>query len=103
MGQVNNFFESSRASYVNARLSNGNINQNIVTCSFHSAKFDITTGIKVGELILKVPPEMEPLPQIWQNIYSVGKEMSYIKTYNQKYDVTIARDTIEIKILPFFI
>jgi nitrite reductase/ring-hydroxylating ferredoxin subunit len=33
-----------RCGHMNARLSNGNINQNIVQCPFHAAKFDITTG-----------------------------------------------------------
>jgi nitrite reductase/ring-hydroxylating ferredoxin subunit len=54
---------------MDARLSNGNINQNIVTCPFHAAKFDITTGKKVGEPVLEIPPDMEPLlsgKNIWK-------------------------------------
>ena len=88
-----------RCGHMNARLSNGNMNQNIVTCPFHSAKFDITTGKKVGEPILEIPPDMEPLPPKWQKYMEyVSKEMSFIKTYNQKtYEVTIEGDTINIK------
>jgi hypothetical protein len=43
---------------------------------------------------------MEPLPPKWQKyIESVGKETSYIKTYDQKntYEVTIEGDIIKIK------
>jgi nitrite reductase/ring-hydroxylating ferredoxin subunit len=32
---------------MNARLSRGNINQNIVTCPLHAAKFDVTSGKKI--------------------------------------------------------
>jgi len=42
---------------------------------------------------------MEPLPPKWQKyMENVGKEMSYIKTYDQNtYEVTIEGDTIKIK------
>ncbi|MGI0032296.1 MAG: Rieske (2Fe-2S) protein [Nitrososphaeraceae archaeon] len=89
-----------RCGYMDARLSNGNINQNIVTCPFHAAKFDITTGKKVGEPVLEIPPDMEPYLLSGQKyMESVGKETSYIKTYDQKntYEVTIEGDIIKIK------
>ena len=91
---------SDRCGHMNARLSRGNLNQTIVTCPFHAAKFDITTGKKVGDPVLEIPQDMEPLPPKWQKYMEiVGQEMSYIKTYDQEsYEVKIEGDTIKIKV-----
>jgi nitrite reductase/ring-hydroxylating ferredoxin subunit len=90
---------SERCGHMNARLSRGNINQNIVTCPFHAAKFDITSGKKIGEPVLEIPPGMDPLPPTWQKYMEiVGQEMSYIKTYDQEtYEVKVEGDTIKVK------
>jgi len=90
---------AERCGHMNARLSGGNITQNIVTCPFHAAKFDITSGKKTGEPVLEIPPGMEPLPPTWQKyMESVGKEMSYIKTYDQEtYEVKVEGDSIKVR------
>jgi nitrite reductase/ring-hydroxylating ferredoxin subunit len=90
---------ADRCGHMNARLSRGNINQNVVTCPFHAAKFDITSGKKIGEPVLETPPGMEPLPLSWQKYMGiVGQEMSFIKTYDQEiYDVRVEGDSIKIK------
>ena len=90
---------ADRCGHMNARLSGGNITQNIVTCPFHAAKFDITSGKKTGEPVLEIPPGMEPLPPTWQKyMESVGKEMSYIKTYDQEtYEVKVEGDSIKVR------
>ena len=91
---------SDRCGHMNARLSRGSINQNIVTCPFHDAKFDVTFGKKVGEPVLEIPPGMEPLPPSWQKYMgTVGEEMSFIKTCDQKvFDVKVEGDSIKIKV-----
>jgi len=91
---------ADRCGHMNARLSRGNINQNIVTCPFHAAKFDITSGKKIGEPVLELPPEMEPLPPNWQKYMGVvGQEMSFIKTFDQEiYNVIVEGDSIKIKV-----
>ena len=90
---------AERCGHMNARLSRGNINQNIVTCPFHAAKFDITSGKKIGEPVLESPPGMDPLPPTWQKYMEfVGKEMPYIKTYDQQtYEVKIEGNSIKIR------
>jgi nitrite reductase/ring-hydroxylating ferredoxin subunit len=90
---------ADRCGHMNARLSRGNINQNVVTCPFHAAKFDITSGKKIGEPVLETPPGMEPLPPKWQKYMEiVGKEMSYIKTYDQEtYEVKVEGNNIKIR------
>lgn len=35
---------ADRCGHMNARLSRGTINQNVVICPMHAAKFDIITG-----------------------------------------------------------
>ena len=90
---------AERCGHMNARLSRGNINQNVVTCPFHAAKFDVTSGKKIGEPVLEIPPGMEPLPPKWQKYMEiVGKEMSYIKTYDQEtYEVKVEGNSIKIR------
>ena len=91
---------ADRCGHMNARLSRGNINQNIVTCPFHAAKFDITSGKKTGEPVLELPPGMEPLPPNWQKYMGVvAQEMSFIKTFDQEiYNVKVEGDNIKIKV-----
>jgi nitrite reductase/ring-hydroxylating ferredoxin subunit len=91
---------SDRCGHMNARLSRGSINQSVVTCPFHAAKFDVTSGKKVGEPVLEIPPGMEPLPPSWQKYMgTVGEEMSFIKTSDQKvFEVKVEGDSIKIKV-----
>lgn len=90
-----------RCGHMNARLSMGNIsNDGIVTCPFHGARFDVTTGKKIKEPILTPSQQMEPLPKMWQKyLEHAGELMSYIKTYDQlKYNVQIEDNKIKIRI-----
>lgn len=90
---------SDRCGHMNARLSRGNIDKNIVTCPFHAAKYDITTGKKVGEPVLEIPQGMDPLPPSWQKYMEyIGQEMALIKTYDQEtYEVKIEGNSIKVK------
>jgi nitrite reductase/ring-hydroxylating ferredoxin subunit len=90
-----------RCGHMNARLSMGNIsNDGIVTCPFHGARFDATTGKKVNEPVLSSSQQMEPLPKTWQNyLEQAGKQMSHIKTYDQQvYEIQVEGDRIKIRV-----
>jgi nitrite reductase/ring-hydroxylating ferredoxin subunit len=99
---------SDRCGHMNVLLSMGNLTGNTVTCPFHAAKFDITTGKKLSEPILSPSQElrgskfreMEPLPQTWQIFFeNVGQLMAHIKTYDQiVYETRVDQDTIKIKL-----
>lgn len=89
-----------RCGHMNAGLSMGNIsNDGIVTCLFHGARFDATTGKKVKEPVLTSSQRMEPLPKKWQNyMEQAGQLMSHTKTYDQEtYEIQVEGDRIKIR------
>jgi nitrite reductase/ring-hydroxylating ferredoxin subunit len=73
-----------RCGHMNALLSMGNLsNGNTITCPFHGARFDVTSGKKVKEHVLTPSQEMEPLPETWQKYLEyAGQLMAHIKTYD---------------------
>jgi nitrite reductase/ring-hydroxylating ferredoxin subunit len=89
-----------RCGHMNALLSMGNVTDNVVTCPFHGAKFDVTSGKKLSEPVLTPSQEMEPLPKTWQKYLEyVGQLMSHIKTYDQRtYEVKVEGTTVKVKI-----
>ena len=92
---------NDRCGHMNALLSMGNVsNDNLVTCPFHGARFDVTNGKKVKEPVLSPSKEMEPLPKSWQKyLEHAGQLMSRIKTYDQKtYETLLEGDSLKIKL-----
>ena len=90
---------SDRCGHMNALLSMGNLTGNLVTCPFHGARFDVTTGKKMSEPNLNPPQNMEPLPPTWQKFFeNVGQLMAHIKTLDQTmYETRVDEDSIKIK------
>jgi nitrite reductase/ring-hydroxylating ferredoxin subunit len=86
-----------RCGHSSARLSMGVIDGNVVTCSFHGAQFDCTTGKKVREANATAPPT-GGLPDVWKkNVEHAYNLLSYIRTYDQKtYGVIVDGDRIKI-------
>jgi nitrite reductase/ring-hydroxylating ferredoxin subunit len=85
---------------MNAPLSMGNLTEDVVTCPFHGAKFNITSGKKISEPVLTPSQEMEPLPKTWQKyLEHAGQLMSHIKTYNQlTFEIKVEGASIKVKI-----
>jgi nitrite reductase/ring-hydroxylating ferredoxin subunit len=91
---------NDRCDHMNALLSMGNLANNIVTCPFHGARFDIINAKKMKEPILTPSQEMEPLPKTWQKYLECADQlMAHIKTYDQEiYETKIEGDNIKVKI-----
>src|SRR5438093_11127132 len=72
-----------RCSHMNAPLSSGTLNGNVVACAMHGARFDITTGKKVAEPAGFDPSNLpEPIPETLQKIFAHSAQLqSKIKTY----------------------
>ena len=99
------FAISDRCGHMNALLSMGNLKGSTVTCPFHGAPFDITTGKKLSEPILSPSflskqQKMEPLPQTWQTFFeNVGQLMAHIKTHDQTtYETRVDGDKIKVRV-----
>jgi nitrite reductase/ring-hydroxylating ferredoxin subunit len=56
---------------MNARLSRGNINQNIVTCLLHAAKFDVTSGKNITEPVMEPPSGIGTIASQMAKIYGI--------------------------------
>ena len=41
-----------------ASLARGTLEGSVVTCPLHGAKFDVTTGVNVSGIQMRMPPEM---------------------------------------------
>ena len=90
---------NDRCSHTNAPLSMGHIQDNIVTCPMHGARFDITTGRKVSDP--RMPSfNIDSLPVNMQKyLEHVGQLLSHIKTYDQdSYEVWIEGNSIKLRL-----
>jgi len=90
---------SDRCGHMNTLLSLGSLNGNTVTCPFHAAQFEVTTGQKVKEPSLVVPP-IDKLPQDWKNFVDhIYKLNLKTKTYDQEaYKLVIDGDSINVSV-----
>lgn len=89
-----------RCGHMNALLSMGTLNGKIVTCPFHFAQFDVTTGQKIKEPAQESFGNMDKLPEEMQKFLIYAKKLvDPVKTYDmQTHEVKVERDKIFIKL-----
>jgi 3-phenylpropionate/trans-cinnamate dioxygenase ferredoxin subunit len=90
---------SDRCSHTNAPLSMGHIQDSIITCPMHGARFDIITGQKVSDP--KMPSfNIDSLPANMQKYMEyAGQLLSRIKTYDQdSYEVRVEGSSIKLRL-----
>ena len=89
-----------RCSHMNAPLSMGTLNGMVVTCPMHGARFDVTTGEKVGK---PMAPDLskfpESVPESLQKIFERSAEItSKVKTYDQPtYETKVQGNRVKVR------
>jgi nitrite reductase/ring-hydroxylating ferredoxin subunit len=89
-----------RCSHMNAPLSMGTLNGKVITCPMHGARFDVTTGKKVGEPMSPDPSKFpEPIPESLQKMFERSAEiMSKVKTYDQPtYETRVEGNRVKVR------
>ena len=89
-----------RCSHMNASLSMGTLNGKVATCPMHGARFDVTTGKKVGEPMTPDPSKFpEPIPESLQKMFARSAEiMSKVKTYDQPtYETRVEGNRVKVR------
>jgi nitrite reductase/ring-hydroxylating ferredoxin subunit len=89
-----------RCSHMNAPLSMGTLNGKVITCPLHGARFDVTTGKKVGEPMAPDPSKFpEPLPESLQKMFARSAEItSKIKTSDQPtYETRVEGNRVKVR------
>ena len=89
-----------RCGHMNAMLSMGTLNGKIVTCPFHYAQFDVTTGQKVKDPVQESFKDMDKLPEEMQKFLIFAKKLvDPVKTYDmQTHEVKVEGNKILVRI-----
>jgi nitrite reductase/ring-hydroxylating ferredoxin subunit len=89
-----------RCSHMNVPLSMGTLNGKIVTCPLHGARFNVTSGKRVGEKMAADTSKLpKRIPESLQKMFARSAEiMSKIKTHDlSTYDTKIEGNTIKVR------
>ncbi len=85
-----------RCGHMNALLSMGTLKGKIVTCPFHYAEFDVTTGKKIKDPMRESFKGMDKLPEDMQKFLIYAEKLvEPVKTYDmQTHSVKVEGDKI---------
>ena len=91
---------NNRCGHMNACLSDGVLNGNVVVCPFHSARFDVATGRKVGDPVLVRPPGADKAPpELAAYLVKAGQLTAKIKTHDRHgFEVVVEGDAIKLRV-----
>ncbi len=89
-----------RCGHMNAMLSMGTLTGNIVTCPFHFAEFDVTTGKRTKDPHEESFENLEKLPEEMQKFLIYAKKLvDPVKSYDiQTHEVRVEENRIFIKL-----
>lgn len=87
---------SNRCGHMSASLADGVLNDQVVTCPFHSARFDVSTGCKVSDAVLVPPPGLDKAPpEMLPYLQKAGRLSAPIRTHDcPRYEVVLKEDAI---------
>lgn len=88
-----------RCGHMNALLSMGTLKGKIVTCPFHYAQFDVTTGQQIKGPAAESFKDMDKLPESMQKFMIYAEKLvDPVKTYDiQTYETKVEGDKVFIK------
>ncbi len=89
-----------RCGHMNAMLSMGTLTGNIVTCPFHFAEFDVTTGKRTKDPHEESFGNLDKLPEDMQKFLIYAKKLvDPVKSYDiQTHEVKVEESKIFIKL-----
>lgn len=90
----------NRCGHMNASLAAGVLAGTTVTCPFHSARFDVTTGKKVGDAVVLPPPGIDKAPaEMLPFLQKAGRLSAPIRTHDcPHYEVVVEGDAIMVRL-----
>ena len=90
----------NRCGHMNASLAEGALVGQVVTCAFHSARFDVTTGKKVSDAVVLPPPAIDKAPaEMLPYLQKAGRLSAPIRTHDcPLYDVMVDGEMIKVQI-----
>ncbi|MGO9387332.1 MAG: Rieske (2Fe-2S) protein [Methanobacterium sp.] len=92
----NYYAVSDRCGHMNARLSLGRLDGNIVTCPLHSSEFDVVTGKLISGPVLESLPDIECLPEEYKKL---NRERRKLIEATNTYDLLIYELKVESDII----